>query len=375
MINCGSFFEILSSNGVAFFSGVPDSLLKNFCSYLMDHVSSRKHVIAANEGNAVGLAIGHYLATGNVPLVYLQNSGQGNVINPIASLSDPDVYGIPMVLLIGWRGEPTLFDEPQHKKQGEITFPLFETMGIPASLLPDDEDALSGCVENAVRQAVEEKRPVALVVRKGLIERYELQKKTISKGQITRESAIESIVNGLDRRAVVVATTGKISRELYEIRERKKSGHQSDFLVVGGMGHASQIAAGIALEKPDRQVLCLDGDGAALMHMGGLGILASLNLPNYKHVVLNNGAHDSVGGQPTVGFNVNFAKIADACGYASTVVVHDEKELDETLPTFFDATGPAFLEVQVALGSRADLGRPQTSPQHNKRQLMEFLHD
>ena len=375
MINCGSFFEVLSSKGISFFSGVPDSLLKNFCSYLMDHASSKKHVIAANEGNAVGLGIGHYLATGNVPLVYLQNSGQGNVINPIASLSDPDVYGSPMVLLVGWRGEPALSDEPQHKKQGKITFPLFETMGIPISLLPDNEDALSGCVENAVRQAVEEKRPVALVVRKGLFERYELQKKIISKGQITRESAIELIVNGLDRRAVVVATTGKISRELYEIRERKKNGHQSDFLVVGGMGHASQIAAGIALEKSDRQVLCLDGDGAALMHMGGLGVLASLNLPNYKHVVLNNGAHDSVGGQPTVGFNVNFAKIADACGYASTFVVHDEKELDETLSPFFDAMGPAFLEVQVALGSRADLGRPQTSPQHNKKQLMEFLHD
>ena len=375
MINCDFFYEELKKNEVGFFAGVPDSLLKNFCAYLTDHAPEGRHVIAANEGNAVGLAIGHYLASGLPALVYMQNSGQGNAINPIASLADPDVYGIPMVLLVGWRGEPRVQDEPQHIKQGKITLPLFEAMGIPTTIIPDDKDGAAACLEKAVFQSLEEKRPVALVVKKGLFGKYNLRTETESESSLSRERAIELVSKALPSSAVVVSTTGKPSRELYEIRDRQGQGHQFDFLTVGGMGHASQIAAGISLEQPDRTVCCLDGDGAALMQMGGMGVLASLKLENYKHVVLNNGAHDSVGGQPTVGFSVSFSAIASGCGYPSVFVVSDEDELERALPEFMAAKGPALLEVRVVLGSRDDLGRPATTPSQNKELFMGFLND
>lgn len=375
MIACDFFYDELMKNKISFFTGVPDSLLKNFCAYITDQAPEGRHVIAANEGNAVGLAIGHYLATGHPALVYMQNSGQGNVINPIASLADPDVYGIPMVLLVGWRGEPGVKDEPQHVKQGKITLSLFETMGIPTTIIPDDENGAAACVGNAVLQSLEEKRPVALVVKKGLFGAYNLQTKTKSKSSLSRERAIELIAETLPVEAAVVSTTGKPSRELYEARDREGRKHEADFLTVGGMGHASQIAAGIALEKPDRIVCCLDGDGAVLMHMGGVGVVASLNLKNFKHVILNNGAHDSVGGQPSVGFSVDFAGIASKCGYSSVFVAHNEEELVALLPQFIKATGSVLLEVRVALGSRDDLGRPKTTPSQNKEMFMEFLSD
>ena len=375
MIKCDFFYNELTKNGIRFFTGVPDSLLKNFCAYVTDHAPANRHVIAANEGNAVGLAIGHFLATGNPALVYMQNSGQGNAINPIASLADPDVYGIPMVLLVGWRGEPGIKDEPQHVKQGKVTLGLFEKLGIPTSILPDNESEVSDCVRQAVRQSLAEKRPVALIVKTGLFDSYKLQTKAKQKYPMTRERAIELVVGVLDRRAIVVSTTGKPSRELYEFRTSQNCGNQADFLTVGGMGHASQIAAGIALEKPGRIVCCLDGDGAALMHMGGLGVIASLNLENYKHVILNNGAHESVGGQPTVGFGVDFAGIASRCGYQAVFVVHNEEELKTMLPEFMSTKGTVLMEVRVASGSRDDLGRPKTTPSQNKEMFMEFLND
>ena len=375
MIECDFFYNELNKSKVDFFAGVPDSLLKNFCAYVTDYAPEGQHVIAANEGNAVGLAIGHYLATGHPALVYMQNSGQGNAVNPIASLADPDVYGIPMILLVGWRGEPSVKDEPQHVKQGKITLDLFETLGIPSTVLPDSKSAVSECVERAVVRSLEEKCPVALVVKKGFFGEYSLQTGTKSESTLSRERAIKLIVEALPSDSVVVSTTGKPSRELYEIREQQNRGHQSDFLTVGGMGHTSQIAAGIALKKPDRTVCCLDGDGAALMHMGGLGIIASLRLKNYKHIILNNGAHDSVGGQPTVGFELDFCAIASGCGYSSAFMARDEAELERLLPEFISSGGPALLEIRVALGSRDDLGRPKTSPVQNKEIFMEFLSD
>ena len=375
MSKCEIFYNELRTNGVNFFTGVPDSLLKNFCAYVTDHVSSKQHVIAANEGNAIGLAIGHYLASGTPALVYMQNSGQGNAINPLVSLADPAVYGIPMVLLVGWRGEPGIKDEPEHLKQGKITLGLFETLGVPTSLLPEEENKLPEYVGRRVKQSLLEQRPVAIVAKKGFFDNYRLQSKADVSYSLTRERAIELIVGRIGPSAIVVSTTGKLSRELYEFRIRQKSSHQSDFLTIGGMGHASQIAIGIALEKPNRPVYCLDGDGAVLMHMGGLGIAASLKLKNYRHVILNNGAHESVGGQPTVGFCVDFTGIASSCGYSSVFKTHNEEELKGILPAFLRATGPAFLEVCVASGSRNDLGRPTTSPRKNKEQFMKFLQD
>ena len=353
MIDPKSFAECLMACGVDFFTGVPDSLLKNFCAYVTDHCGV-SHVIAANEGGAVGLASGHYLATGRPALVYMQNSGQGNAVNPLASLADPDVYSIPMVLLVGWRGEPGVHDEPQHVKQGKITVSLFETMSIPTTVLADDECAALQQVELAVQQARTALRPVALIVKKGLFGDYALQNKKPDIADVKRESAIEEILKTLPADAVVVSTTGMISREVYETRERLGEGHARDFLTVGSMGHASQIALGIAMAQPTRPVFCLDGDGASIMQMGNMAIVGQSSAANMTHIVINNAAHDSVGGQPTVGGAIDLPAIAAACGY--------------------NAPGhPTFRQVLVAKGARKDLGRPKEPPQSNKALFMNTL--
>jgi len=350
MISVEQFVTVLGGQGVRFFCGVPDSLLKNFCAYVTDHCGAN-HVITANEGGAVALASGHYLATGKMALVYMQNSGQGNAVNPLASLADPDVYSIPMILLVGWRGEPGVHDEPQHVKQGKVTLSLFETLGIPTTVLSDD---WKGQVSSACKQAMDEKRPVALIVRKGLFADYALQSKKPDIADLPREKAIERLLDTLPPNAVIVSTTGMISRELYETRVRRNEGHSRDFLTVGSMGHASQIALGIAMAQPNRPVICLDGDGASIMQMGNMAIVGQSGCSNLTHIVLNNAAHDSVGGQPTVGGAIDLPAIANACGY--------NRE-----------GAPTFKMICVAKGARKDLGRPKEPPQVNKQLFMETL--
>ena len=377
MVSPERFVESCRQNDVAFFTGVPDSLLKNFCAYLTDHVPSRSHIIAANEGGAVGLAAGHFLATGKPALVYLQNSGQGNTVNPLASLADPDVYSIPMVLLVGWRGEPGRPDEPQHVKQGKVTLSLYQTLGIPVQVLADDEEEALGQLSRAISQAKEESRPVALVVRKGLFAPYALQERKPDLSPFEREAAIEQILESLPSDAVIVSTTGKISREVYETRIRLHQDHSRDFLTVGSMGHASQIALGIALARPERLVVCLDGDGAALMHLGALAIAGQSGCGNLLHIVLNNAAHDSVGGQPTVAGEVDLSAIARACGYHVLGVASNSEELAKLQKErFSDAMSgvPSFLEVRVRKGARSDLGRPKESPKENRDAFMNHLH-
>ena len=353
MIEPGLFVNTLREAGVDFFTGVPDSLLRNFCAYVTDNCGAG-HVIAANEGGAVGLAAGHYLATGRPALVYMQNSGQGNAVNPLASLADPDVYSVPLVLLVGWRGEPGVKDEPQHVKQGKVTLSLFETLGIPTEVLPDDEAAACQLARAQVARARAESRPVALVVRKGLFADYALQNKKPDIAALRREEAIEAVLGEMGDDAVVVSTTGMISREVYEIRERRGQGHARDFLTVGSMGHALMIALGIAKAQPARPVFCLDGDGASLMHLGNLAIAGQSGCANLTHIVFNNAAHDSVGGQPTVAGAVDQPENARQCGYNRP-------------------GAPTFREIRVAKGARKDLGRPKEPPQVNKALFMETL--
>ncbi|MCX5847572.1 MAG: phosphonopyruvate decarboxylase [Deltaproteobacteria bacterium] len=373
MIKCSTFYEMLITRGISFFTGVPDSLLKDFCAYITDHVPDNQHVIAANEGGAVALAAGHYLATGHIGLVYMQNSGQGNAVNPLTSLADPDVYGIPILLLIGWRGEPGVKDEPQHAKQGKITLQILQTLDIPYRILPENVEEADLCLEDLFAEISTHKCPAALIVKKGVFDSYKLKQTAKDISLLSREYAIQKIVDSLRPTDILVSTTGMISRELYEYRDAIDGNHSSDFLTVGSMGHASQIAMGIALAKPDRQVFCLDGDGAALMHLGAMAIIGSRNLNNFKHIILNNAAHDSVGGQPTAGKDVAFTKIAIACGYKSTLVVESQEELRDLLPPLLATQGPALLEIRVRKGARADLGRPKTTPHENKAAFMEFL--
>ena len=367
------FVEKLSSLQIDFFTGVPDSLLKNICAYITDNLSIENHIIAANEGGAVGVATGYYLATGKIPVVYMQNSGEGNIVNPLMSLTDKEVYNIPLLLMIGWRGEPGTKDEPQHVKQGKVTLSLLDTMGIRYEILAQNEKECAAQLERAQKYMEDTKESFALIVQKGTFGDYILQKKEDTAFTLKREEAIQIVASSMEDNAVVVSTTGMISRELFEYREAVHQGHERDFLTVGSMGHASQIALGIALQKKERKVYCFDGDGATLMHMGSMAVTAAMRPANYIHVVFNNGAHDSVGGQPTVGLKMNLSEIANACGYVKVFSVSESTELKEKLKTIKDMNGPILLEIKVKKGARKDLGRPTTTPVQNKEALMSFL--
>lgn len=372
MIRAEFFINTLGKNGIDFFAGVPDSLLKNICAYITDHFNAEHNIITANEGAAIGLAAGHYLATGKPACVYMQNSGEGNTINPLASLTDKEVYNIPVLLVIGWRGRPGVHDEPQHVKQGKITTALLDVMGISYEVLSKDENEAAIQIDKAAK-ALQNKDVFALVIEKDTFDDYKLQNVESNNLTMSREEAIQAVASALAPKDVIVSTTGMISRELFEYRTAMNQGHERDFLTVGSMGHASQIALGIALEKKDRKVWCFDGDGATIMHMGSLAIVASKKPANYIHVVFNNGAHDSVGGQPTVGLKIDLPAVAKAVGYANTYSVDNRKALDDILGNVNSIEGPVLIEVKVKKGNRKDLGRPTTTPIENKEALMEFL--
>lgn len=375
MISPYSFISSLKNNGISFFTGVPDSLLKNFCACVTSKIDSENHIIAANEGNAIGLAIGYHLATGQVPLIYLQNSGLGNVINPLLSLADQDVYSIPMILIIGWRGEYNTKDEPQHKKQGRVTTQLLEAMEIPYIVITPEtvEKEIEKQVALVAAQCKENKSSYAILVKKGSFEPFEDKVLETSSLTLSREDAIKTIINQLPGNSVVISTTGVASRELFEYREARGEGHEKDFLTVGGMGHASQIALSVALQRKERKVVCLDGDGAFLMHMGAAGINGAMQCENFYHIVLNNGCHDSVGGQPTVGFKINIPEIARATNYNTVLTTDNSGDLDKKVAEIFESRGPSLLEVKVKKGFRRDLGRPTLSPVENKENFMRHL--
>ena len=373
MIRPQFFIETLNSHGINFYAGVPDSLLKNICAYITDTLPPEQNIIAANEGGAMGIAAGYHLATGKIPVVYMQNSGEGNIINPLASLTDKEVYNIPVLVVIGWRGRPGVHDEPQHVKQGKVTTGLLNVMGINYSVLSKEEDKAAAQIRTAVEYMNATNEVYALIVEKDTFEAYSLNRVVDYGLSMSREQAIETVVSLLQPNAVVVSTTGMISRELFEIRERNGQGHEHDFLTVGSMGHASQIALGIALQQPERPVYCFDGDGASIMHMGSMAITASLKPNNYIHIVFNNGSHDSVGGQPTVGLKVDLCAIARAVGYNQCVRVDNPEDLEASLRNAQQMDGPILIEAQVKKGNRKDLGRPTTTPIQNKKSLMSFL--
>ncbi len=356
-----------------FFAGVPDSQLKPMCNWLMETYGiSDRHVIAANEGNAVGLAAGYYMATGKVPVVYMQNSGLGNVINPVASLLNGKVYGIPCVFVVGWRGEPGVHDEPQHVFQGEVTLTLLEDMNIPAYVITKEttEAELSAKLAE-YRALLAERRQVAFVVKKGALE-WDGKVKYENGCDLLREEIIRRITDASGE-DVIVSTTGKASRELFEIREAKGQSHKYDFLTVGSMGHASSIALAIAKYKPETKIWCIDGDGAALMHMGAMA-LTGMNKPaNLVHVVINNGAHETVGGMPTAASAIDLTGVARACGYPNAVKVSSYGELEGALASAKSADSLTFIEVACGIGARDDLGRPTLTARENIDNFMNYL--
>ena len=366
-------FEQLRDQGVRMFTGVPDSLLADFCAYVTDHAAEQDHVITANEGNAIALAAGHYLGTGTPALVYMQNSGLGNAVNPLLSLADEEVYSLPMLLLIGWRGEPGVKDEPQHVKQGRVMTAMLDAMEVPWFELDASMDDAGDVIAKACVLMRERKVPVALLVRKGAFAKYKLKKDRVTDFPMNREGAVKCIVDLLGKDDVVISTTGKTSRELYEYRAARGDGHGNDFLTVGAMGHTGSIAMGVARAQPGRRVVCMDGDGSVLMHMGALAIVGQSGLPNFVHIVINNGAHDSVGGQPTAGFEVDLVKVAMACGYRHARSVSTADEVKDALGQLRGGNGPVLLEIRVNKGARDDLGRPKSKPVENRDALMQRL--
>ncbi|MDD4164261.1 MAG: phosphonopyruvate decarboxylase [Eubacteriales bacterium] len=356
-----------------FFTGVPDSLLSPVCSYLISNYGiSKQHIIAANEGNAVALAAGYHLSTGKVPVVYLQNSGIGNIINPVASLMNDKVYGIPCIFLIGWRGEPGVHDEPQHIFQGEVTMKLLEDMDIKTYVISKEtSDEEFNNVMKLFQPLLDAGKQIAFVVKKDALH-FDCKVKYQNQNTMTREEIIKRIVNASED-DIIISTTGKTSRELFEIRENNGQGHEKDFLTVGSMGHSSSIAFALALQKPDRRVWCIDGDGAALMHMGAMAIIGTNNPNNFVHIIINNAAHESVGGMPTVAGSIDMCKIAEGCGYPYVFSVSDYEHLDRTLLYVKENNKLAFIEAKADISARADLGRPSTTAKENKNSFMKNL--
>lgn len=371
MIDPKFFFDGVSSRGVGFFAGVPDSLLSNLCAYLDGEDCHGQHLITANEGNAIALAMGYHFSTGRVALVYMQNSGLGNAVNPLTSLADPEVYRVPMLLVIGWRGEPGIADEPQHVKQGRITLNQLDVLEIPHWIL-DSQSNLNKVLDEAFHTMHQRNAPVAIVVRKNTFANYGRSIKRVEISSFIREDALGELIQCFSDNNVVISTTGKTSRELFELRARYKQ-KQSDFLTVGGMGHAASIALGVAIGNPSKKVVCLDGDGSLLMHMGCLPVIANYKPHHFMHVLLNNGSHESVGGQDTSVSVMDFNQLAKGVGYVAYECAYDAKSLRKAWARLASVVGPVLLEIKIKNGSRDDLGRPTNSAEENKRTFMEAL--
>ncbi len=374
MIDPKLYLDTLFDEGVSFFAGVPDSLLKDFCACVTASVKKEDHVITSNEGAAIGLAIGRHIGSGELPMVYLQNSGLGNIVNPLLSLASPQVYGIPMLILLGWRGEPGVKDEPQHVHQGSAMIDMLDSMNVPSIILSNDFEEASKQTKNAARQSKKLSAPIALIARKGIFKDYEIDK-VKSNMEMKREDAIIEAINSIEPNAAVISTTGMASRELFEYRALKEMGHSRDFLTVGGMGHANQIGLGLASSQPNRPVYCFDGDGAALMHMGSLAIIGQSRRDNFIHILINNGVHGSVGGQPTVGFEIDFCKIAEACGYSYTAKIKKRNKIKEAIEKSRQIKGPCFIEIQTSPENKKNIGRPTSTPKENKEELIKFLNN
>ena len=373
MINQSDFFNSLHGIGINFFTGVPDSLLNDFCLYLTENMSDGHHIMAANEGNAIGIAVGHYLATGNIPLVYMQNSGIGNSTNPLLSLAHDSVYGIPMILLIGWRGDPEVNDHMQHKKQGELTPILMKEMDIPFEIL-DQENTVVEKFKWAFDKAKEISSPVALIVKKGILAE-KVKKQTYPESELmNREEAISIILDTIGPDAVYLATTGRATRELHEQITKKGWSDPMEFLNVGAMGHLSSIALGISFAKPDKKIVVLDGDSAAIMHLGSLATIGRYPSSNLVHIVLDNEVNESVGGQPSAGITADLTKIAEACGYCTPVgPVFSALEVQNFLNLQPKGKKPSFMDLKIRQGIRKDMPKLQINHKEMKTQLMDRL--
>jgi len=364
MIDTIGFYNYLCKKNLDFFVGVPDSLLKELCSCIKDNTKSTNNIIAANEGNAVGICSGYHLSTGKFGVLYMQNSGLGNTINPLLSLADEEVYGIPMLLIIGWRGEPGVHDEPQHVKQGKVTLSILDTIGIEYLVCNDNyQDQIDYCYDYMKKNG----KSIALIIKKGTFSNYP-SKTNSCEFTLTREESLKAIISKLNNNDFVVSTTGKTSREIFEIREQNKQTHENDFLTVGSMGHTASIAFGMSIGTK-KNIYCIDGDGSFIMHMGGFAVIAQNAQSNFHYIMINNGSHESVGGQPTVAFDIDIVKILLGCGFKKVFCAKSEKDIFLGMEKI-NSNPLSALIIFTKQGSRDNLGRPSTSPKENKIALM-----
>jgi phosphonopyruvate decarboxylase len=373
VIEPAAFCETLRRHGMTFFTGVPDSLLKDLCAYVNDQTPAQNHVINANEGAAVALAAGYHLATGRIPVVYLQNSGFGNAINPLLSLADPSVYSIPILFIIGWRGEPGIPDEPQHIAQGHVMTELLRAVGLEYDILDADTHDFDELVGRAAKRMTDEGRCHALLVRRNTFAPYQDGPRDGGNLPLTRATAIDLVLDHLKADDLIVSTTGMMSRELFQYREFHGQSHRRDFLTVGSMGHCSQIALGLAQHQPSRDVVCLDGDGSLIMHMGSLAIIGTQGPSNFTHIVINNAAHDSVGGQPTAASHIDLSSVARACGYRNVREARTADDVVVAMEALSATPGPRMLEIRVLSSPHTDAGRPRTAPVEDRIAFMKAL--
>ena len=368
------FLEHLLNNDINFFTGVPDSLLKYLCLCIDKNKKTKdNHIIAPNEGSAIALAAGSYLGTRKIPVVYMQNSGLGNAVNPLLSLTDSDVYSIPMLILIGWRGEPGIKDEPQHIKQGKIQLDLLKSMSLPYDIIDAGSDDYKHIIEKALNDAKENSSPYVILIKKNTFSEFKKEEKENLNQELilTREGVLKKIIENISNDSIIISTTGKTSREIFEIRENKQQSHENDFLTIGSMGHSSSLALGIARSNPNIDIYCIDGDGSMIMHMGALSMVGQQMPKNFKHILINNFVHESVGGQKTASNIIDFHLLSKSMNYENYSLANDEPSLDKAINNLNkNLIGPSFFEIQVQPGSRANLGRPTTTPKQNKMDLM-----
>ena len=373
MVNQKELFDALGEMGVDFFTGVPDSLLNDFCLYMTNNLMAKQHVMAANEGNAIGVAAGHYMATGKLPLVYMQNSGIGNATNPLLSLTHDCVYGIPMLLVIGWRGDPSINDHAQHKKQGELTPVLMSDMDIPYAIL-DDENTVIEKFRWAADKAREISSPVALIAKKAILTQKEKKQQYPENRLMNREEAVSAVVDVFGEDAVYLGTTGRATREVHEQLIAHGIGEGHEWQNVGSMGHVSSVGLGLALARPDKRIVVFDGDAAVVMHMGALATNCRYKAGNMVHIVLNNGVNESVGGQPSAGYLIDLTAVARACGYRTVGhAVETKEELQQIVRENQTGEMPLFIDVHVRQGIRSDLPKLNIDHKGQKEALMHLL--
>lgn len=355
MIDVNKLFKFIENKKINFFSGVPDSILKNTKSYL-EKKNKHQHIITANEGSAVSSCIGYFLATGKIGCAYMQNSGLSNAINPLISIAHQKVYSIPLFLLIGWRGAPGIKDEPQHLVKGSITIQILKLLKIKYLILESEKDFRK--LNKLIKFSRKNNSIVACLIKKNVLDLKNKSNKSNYKFYgIKREFFLKSLLANIKSFTNIISTTGYTSRELHQLRKKYYLKKGKDFYMVGGMGHSSMVALGVSLQT-SKDTICLDGDGSMIMHMGSIANIGTYAKKNYKHILLNNFSHESVGGQRTFSENLNFEEISNGAGYKKYFYLDKEKNIKKILKKFLISSGPCFLEVKIKTGAMKNLSRP-----------------